>query len=98
MKKLIVRFASGVEELHLLNQKTFCRISVTGRQQPFALSGVDRFPLVNSQLFVPILLCVASPIELQQTLNLCYKTFIYYTASTLQGLHRSKHVIGKAFV
>ena len=65
---LIVHFAVSAEELHSWNRKTFCRTSVIDRQQPYALTAVGRFPLVNSQLFVPIPLYAAFPIELQQTL------------------------------
>ena len=62
---LIVHCALSVEELHLLNRKTFYRISVTVPQQPLVLTAAACFPLVNFQLFVLVLLSAASPIELQ---------------------------------
>ena len=81
----IVHFALSVEELRLLNRKTSYRTSVIVPQQPYVRTAAARFPLVNSQLFVLVLLYVASPTELQQTLILCYKTLIDYIASALQG-------------
>lgn len=78
---LIVHCASGVEELHLLNRKTFYKTSVADPQQLYVQTVVVHFPFVKSLLFVPIPLSVASPIEFQQTLISCYKTVIDYIAS-----------------
>jgi len=63
MLKLIVHCALSVVALHLLNQKTFCRTSVAAPQQLCARIAIVHFPIVNFQLFVPVPLSVASPIE-----------------------------------